>query len=623
MNKKKFILSAVLVLAVTFAALSPALIANFSNWDDQIMITQNAKITGLDWQHVKIWFTTLHERLYHPLVHMSYAIEYHFFGLNPHVFHATNLALHLFNTLFVLWFIFMLSRNRTVAVITALLFGIHPMHVESVLWLSERKDVLYSFFFLGSLISYLYFLKEKKERFYYLSIFIFILSLLSKSMAITLPFILLLCDYILNKKIDKDNLIGKLPFFALSLVFAVVTVLGHYEPGVKGREFSFSFIGNFVSACQNLVFYLIKLFLPFQLSCIYPTPDRIQNIPQIIFFFAPLIVIALIAVVVCSAKYSKIGIFGSLFFLVTIAPVTQILPVGLVIPADRYTYIPYIGLFYIFAEGCLWAYKRYDRKAVAGILMFMFLALSILAFERALVWRDSIPLWDNAIQNYKNVALAYYNRGDEYFLRKNDYEKALSDFRQTIMVDPEDVNAFINIGLIFYFKHDYRNAIFMYDKSIEISDKVPEAYLNRGNAMNALGKYDAALGDYAQAMKMRPSYLEAWLNRGNLYMKTGKLDKAISDFNRAIEISPGYANAYNNRGNAYFRKGDLVNAYLDFTRTIQCDPGYADAYYNRAVISSMRGDAASALSDVLKARTLGINIDPQVIEKLRKAAGTK
>lgn len=494
------------------------------------------------------------------------------------------------------------------------------MHVESVLWLSERKDVLYSFFFLGSLISYLYFLKDSKKRFYYLSFFIFILSLLSKSMAMMLPFVLLLCDYILNVKIGKENLIGKLPFFALSLIFGIITVLGHYEPGVKGREFSFSFIGNLVSACQNLVFYLIKLFLPFKLSCIYPTPDKIQNLPQIIFFFAPLIVIALIALAAYSAKYSRIGVFGGLFFLVTVAPVTQILPVGLVIPADRYTYMPYIGLFYIFAEGCLWAYERFDRKAVTGILMFIFLALSALTFERALVWRDSIPLWDNVIQNYKNVALAYYNRADEYFLRKNDYEKALTDFRQTIMVEPDDVEAYINIGLIFYFKHDYRNAIFMYDKSMEISKKIPEAYLNRGNAFNALGKHDSALGDYDQALKMRPEYLEGWLNRGNLYMKTGKLDRAISDFDRAIELSPGYADAYNNRGNAYFKKGDFTNAYLDFTRTIQNEPRYANAYYNRAVISSMRGDAASALSDALKAVSLGINIDPRIIEKLKKAA---
>jgi tetratricopeptide (TPR) repeat protein len=620
MDKKKSILSAVLVLVVTFAALSPALIANFSNWDDQIMITQNAKIMGMSWDHVRIWFTTFHERLYHPLVLMSYSIEYHFFGLNPHVFHATNLALHLFNTLFVLWFIFLLSRNGIVAIITALLFGIHPMHVESVLWLSERKDVLYSFFFLGSLISYLNFLKDNKKRFYYLSIFIFILSLLSKSMAMTLPFVLLLCDYILNVKIGKANLIGKLPFFALSLLFAVITVLGHYEPGIKGREFSFSFIGNLVSACQNIVFYLIKLFLPFRLSCIYPTPDRIQNIPQLIFFFAPLIVIVLISLAVYSAKYSRIGIFGGLFFLVTIAPVTQILPVGLVIPADRYTYIPYIGLFYILAEGCLWAYGRFDKKIVTVLLVLMFLALSVLAFERALVWRDSIPLWDNAIQNYNNVALAYYNRGDEYFLKKNNYEKALYDFRQAIMADPDDVDAYINMGLIFYFKHDYRNAIFMYDKSIEISNKVPEAYLNRGNAFNALGKHDNALSDYNQALKMRPAYLEGWLNRGNLYMKTGNPDRAISDFDRAIELKPDYTDAYNNRGNAYFKKGDLTSAYLDFTRTILSDPRYANAYYNRAVVSSMRGDSASALSDALKARSLGMNVDPQVIEKLRKAA---
>ena len=619
MEKKKLLLSALFVVAVTFAALSPSLFCGFTNWDDQIMITQNEKIMGIDWNHIKIWFTTFHERLYHPLVHMSYAIEYHFFGMNPHVFHATSLLLHLFNTAFVFWFIFMLSKNRLAAIITALLFGIHPMHVESVVWLPERKDVLYTFFFMGSLISYLYFLKDKQRKFYYISMLAFVLSLMSKSMAMTLPLILLLCDYLLNVKIDKENLLDKLPFFSFSLLFGFLTILGHYEPGVKGREFAFSFIGNIVSACQNIVFYLIKLVWPFKLSCIYLAPDKMQHIPQFLIFLAPLIVVALLSAALYSGKFSKIGIFGSLFFLIAIAPVTQILPVGLVVPADRYTYVSYIGLFYIFAEGFRWAYDRYDKKMLAWAITVLFLLLAVLSFMRTLVYRDPISIWDDVIKNYSNIPLAYYNRGDEYYLKMNNYEKAMPDFQQAIAIDPKYVESYINIGLIYYFKHDYPTAISWYNRALKLSDTMPETYMNRGNSLSAQGKNALALSDYNTALKLRPGYIEGWYNRGNIYLKMGEYKKAISDFEHAVKLKTAYSDAYNNLGNAYFRMGDLDNAYLSFSQCLWLNPYDANAYYNRAVVSSMKGNAAAALSDVLKSQKLGNNVDPAVIEKLQRA----
>jgi len=620
MEKKQLFLSALLLLVITFAALSPSLNAGFSNWDDQIMITQNTKIMSMSWESVKVWFTSFHERLYHPIVLMSYAVEYHFFKLDARVYHATNLVLHLLNTLFVFWFVYLISKKNMIALITALLFGIHPMHVESVIWLPERKDVLYSLFFLGSLISYLYFLKDQKQRrFYYLSMFMFVLSLMSKSMAMTLPFVLLLCDYLLNVKIDKENLLDKLPFFSLSFLFGFLTIVGHYEPGVKGREFAFSLAGNLISACQNIVFYLVKLVLPFKLSCIYPVPDKIQNIPQSLFFFAPLIVIIFIAVMFGSGSFTKKGVFGGIFFLVTIAPVTQILPVGLVVPADRYTYIPYIGLFYIFAVVFSKLYDNFDKRALRYLICAMFVFLFTLTYRRTLVWQDSVKLWDDVIKNYKNIPLAYYNRGDEYFLRLNKYDKALDDFKQSIKVDPKYVESYINMGLIYYLKHDYNKAIDYYNKSLEITTKIPEAYLNRGNAYSAISKNQNALDDYAAALKIKPNYPEVWYNRGNVYLKRVDLNRAISDYDRAIELRPDYADAYNNRGNAYFTMRDLDNAFLDFNQAVRLNPTYADAYMNRAIVYSHKGDAANALADVLKAQSLGAKVDQKIIDKLRKA----
>ena len=586
MHKRKTLLSAILLLLVTFASMSPSLLAGFTNWDDQIMVTQNAKIMSLSWSSIKVMFTAFHERLYHPFVLISYALEYHFAGLNPHVFHATSLILHLFNTLFVFWFIYVLCGKNAIALIAALLFGIHPMHVESVLWISERKDVMYSFFFLSSLISYLYYLKTQKGGYHLLSLVLFLFSLLSKSMAMTLPLVLILIDHVMQRKMDRNVILDKLTFFALAIPFGLFTVLGHYEPGKHGREFSFSLISNTISVFQNLTFYLIKLMLPIKLSCLYPAIDKIQNIPQIIFALSPLIVLALVALMFYTGKFTRKVIFGGAFFLITIAPVTQILPVGLAVPADRYTYIPYIGFFYLIGEGFEWLYSRYDRRLLVTLISLMMAALSLLTFQRSLVWHDSISLWNDCTKNYRNVPIAYYNLAEIYFLQKWDLDRAIPLFMKAIETDPKYAEAYVNRGLIYYYKRDYKKAVWDYDQAEKFRPDIAEIYINRGNAYNALGRKDDAILEYNRALHINPGQAETWFNLANMYLEQKKFDKAVADYTRAIELKPLYATAY----------------------------------YNRAIIYARRGEYKLALNDALKARSLGMDIDDKSIRQLEKAA---
>src|SRR3989339_423851 len=221
MQKRNIIFSVCLILIVTFISYHSSIKNDFVNWDDNLYITGTNKIRELSLKSIVNFFT-------------SFDIEYKFFKLNPHAYHLTNLILHLINCLLVFWLIVLLSKKASVSFIVALLFGIHPLHVESVAWISERKDVLYALFYLGSIISYIYYLKgetlhfiqgdSKKQndggkKYYYYSIFLFLLSLLSKSMAVTLPFVLILTDYLNNKKINKNTLKEKIPFFILSIVF--------------------------------------------------------------------------------------------------------------------------------------------------------------------------------------------------------------------------------------------------------------------------------------------------------------------------------------------------------------------------------------------------------------------
>ena len=568
MKKRALIISICLILAVTFISFFPSLENDFVNRDDNLYVTNNSLITELSWENIKTIFSTSYMGHYHPLTLLSYSMEYLFFKLNPFIYHTTNLLLHLCNSLLVFWLIFMLTGSLLTSLVVALFFGIHPMHVESVVWISERKDVLYSFFFLGSMISYLFYRRTKEMRYYYLLFFLFVLSLLSKAMAITLPFVLLLCDYLLNRKFDRNLLIEKAPFFIIAFCFGLIAIFA--QGPIRGTEqanplslFNKSFIFSSI-----LVFYLTKIISPVKLSCIYPPIREIITPWPYIFLYLPTMAGFLIVCLILIKKTKNI-IFGLLFFLVTMIPV---LPLKIV--SDRYTYIPYIGIFFILGEIFSWLYRgiirdsRMMRTLLSIVLVGIIGIFSFLTWERSQVWRDSIALWDDVINKYPNILKAFAARGEAY-----------SEIGQ------------------------YDQAILNYNKTLEINPRYVEAYYNRGNAYRKKDLLDQAILDYTKALEIKPEYAEAYYNRGNAYAKKGLLDQAIMDYNRAIEINANYVEVYTNRGSVYYAKRQFEQAISDFSKAIEINPRYAIAYFNKALACEMTGrpwDAVKAYKDFIK-----------------------
>ncbi len=609
-----------LLLILTAAALSPVLFDGFTNWDDQIMITQNTKITSLSPDNLKLFFTAPHERLYHPLVLLSYAVDYKIAGMNPFIFHLTNLILHLLTTVLVFWFIYLLTGRTAVSFLAALLFGIHPMHVESVVWLSERKDVLYAFFFLGALVSYLKYKKTGRQVFSALTLVLFLLSLLSKPMALTLPFLLLLIDYFLDCKLDLKKAREKWPYYILFMIFTAVMIWAHYYSQAIEPIPAFSIINKLGFVCYGIIFYIVKLFFPLKLSNYYPLPHDPQGLLPIAYYLAPAALLLLAAGVLFSLKYTRKIFFGGMFFLIVIAPVLQIMPVGIGVLADRYTYISYIGLFYILSSGIVWVYDRKPqfKALILVVLVLITGALCFLTFQRALIWKDGLSLWEDVIKKYPEAALAYYNRGDEYFLRLHDYDRAYADFSRAIEIDPTYTSAYINRGLIKYYRGKIEDSVKDFNQALKYDPKIGEAYGNRGNSYRALGNRARALIDYSLALKYKPNYPETFYNRANLYVELGQYEKAYADYEQAVKLKPDYAAAYNNLGNAYFRAGDLGRAFNSFDRAISADPNYPDAYYNRSVIYANRKQYRLALLDASRAASLGFRIDPRYIEKLKR-----
>lgn len=591
LEKRKIVILIFLVLIITFVTFLPSLKNGFTNWDDRGLVVENTAIRGFSWNNVRTIFTSSFISTYIPLTILSYLFEYKFFELAPRAYHTTNLILHLLNCLLVFWLIYLISNNIYVSFITALLFGIHPLRVESVAWITGRKDVLYSLLFLGSLICYLYYKTSHNIKNYYFLLFLFILSVLAKGMAVTLPFVLLLFDYLFHRKINKRLLIEKIPLFVISFIFAIIAFFIQYQTKTLEPGPFINFPQNVFVACYGVIFYLIKTVAPVQLSALYPYPKGISNPLSSVFVFLPVIVIVLTVIVVFSKKYTIKIIFGTLFFLLTILMVLGLIPVaGEAIAADRYTYLGLIGIFFIVAEGFHWLYiKKTEYVKILRFILVVLLigiigTLSFLTRQRCKVWKNSLTLWNDVLKNHPDVPDAYNGRG-LYYYDNGEYDKALADFNYVISIDTNYV----------------------------------KAYYNRGNTYDAKGEYDRAIADFTHALKIDPKYAKAYNNRGLTFGHRGEHSRAIADFTKAIEISPHYSIAYNNRGLTYGRIGNHNRALADFTQAIKIDPKYVKAYYNRAIAYFMKKEYYKAWEDVRKMQDLGYQVNPDFLDLLRRA----
>ena len=335
------------ILLLTFIVFWPSLQNGFTNWDDTYYVTQNTLIKSLSFEHLKDIFTTSERSLYHPFTMLSFALNYQIAELNPFTYHFTNLLFHLINTFLVFYFIYLISEKQIgTALITAVLFGIHPMHVESVAWVSERKDVLFTCFFLAAASTYWHYISSGKSKTYVFALLLFLASLLSKATAVTLPLVLLLLDYYKGRKLNMQLIIEKIPFFILSIIFGLLTIK-YQSQGAIGDLDDFSALERIMFASYGFVMYALKFLLPFNLSAFYPYPAT-ENMP-ILFKIAPLLAVIMLALAAFSLKKTKVIAFGLTFYAFTVFLTLQFISVGGAVMADRYTYVPYIGLSFIIA----------------------------------------------------------------------------------------------------------------------------------------------------------------------------------------------------------------------------------------------------------------------------------
>ena len=611
-NKNQLWLLGLLILA-TFIVYANALSNLFVDWDDIEYIKDNPYINISSLKGIANIFTSVYYYNYHPLTTLSWAFEFKLFGLNPFYYHLDNVLLHLINVVLVFYFVKKIGKRFEISIIIAALFALHPMHVESVSWISERKDLLYALFYLCSMILYLTYIQSGlKKKHWLLALFFFILSLLSKSMAITLPAILLLLDFYLKRQFTWKIIIEKIPFALLSVFFMAITLYSQvYQYGDVAKVndvVAFNIFDKVLLGIYGIVFYIFHLVLPINLSALHPYPTKINTYLPTIYYLAPFILSLLILLAIKIKNHRRELIFGLLFFLFSISIVLQFIPVGHAIVAERYTYMPCLGLFFIM--GNFYQHhidnrlkKTGRRSSIPRTITFMILILfSIFSFNRNVVWKNTKTLFTDVAEKYPNDYFSYFALGN-FEASENNFDKATTYYEKSIALNSQNATLFNNYALIKYKTNDYNTAILNFNKAILLNINYFDAYINRGNTYLSIKQYNKAIDDFTYVInhqKKGTDKYEAYYNIALAYYNLSDFKTSLINCDSAITINPANPKFYNNRALTKLKLDDIKGAIDDYTKAITINNNDIQLYFNRAIAYTKQNNLNNALQDYTK-----------------------
>ncbi|MGQ0828624.1 MAG: tetratricopeptide repeat protein [Bacteroidota bacterium] len=526
-----------LLIAISYFAFSPVKKNDFVNYDDPHYVYENALIKELNFKNIKTIFTTRTSDLYVPLVLLSYSIEHHFFKLDPQAYHLTNLFLHLINCLLVLWLIWLLSKNLLITITISGLFALHLLHVESVAWITERKDVLYALFYLLALLFYHFHNERNSKKYYVFAILFFILSCFSKAMAVTLPAILLLYDYFYLQKRSLKIIINKIPFAVISFVFIIVALKTMNLQGRGANNLEYNLFDKIATASYGLFFYIQKAVLPVNLSVIYSYPEKTGNLLPLIYLISPILVGIIFWLVFFYKKSNPIIKACFLFFIISILPVLQIIPNTFTIAADRYFYLPSLGLFGIAAYllNKVIEQKKMNSTPAWILVSSTLIIFAVGTYNRCKVWENSITLFSDVIKNYRTSDVAYGNLGLAYN-NKGDFKTALPLLEKAASLNPKNSEVLNNYGWALSMTKQYEQAIEQFNRSIAIYPKEPKTYINLGNTYGTIGKFDLSIENFTKALELEPNNTTTLYNLGYTYLNAGNKTKALEYYQRSARL---------------------------------------------------------------------------------------
>lgn len=595
-----------LLLLLTFALYAPAVYHDFVNYDDPDYVTANAHVLGgITAKGIQWAFTSGHASNWHPLTWISHQLDGALYGSSPGGHHLTSILLHVLNA----WLLFVLLRELTGAhwraLLVCALFALHPLRVESVAWVSERKDVLSGCFFLLTIWAYQRFaradtnLKSVRRCWFAAALLFFSFGLLSKPMLVTTPFVLLLLDYWPLRRLQSPELFRiqawlpllkeKVPFFALAVASSIITFLVQREGGAVSASISLG--ARLANAFVAHARYLKKFFIPSDLAVLYPHPGYW---PSSILAASVLVALALAGLVWWQRRNRPQLLTGYLWFIGMLVPVIGIVQVGIQSMADRYTYLPMIGL----TVALVWSLAEIrfvsSRPVLStAVAIGVCCALSALTARQINFWRNSETLFTRTVDVTPNNYLAYNNLG-HYLESHGKSDLALEHYRKSVSINPLYDEALNNLGHALASRRQYPEAIELLKRAVAAKPNEVEAHNNLGNALSEVGQLEEAIPHYQFVLQKDPMHANANNNYGIALAMKGDLAGAITHFQRALETKPDYAGAYSNLGNAYAVSKRLEEAEQAFRRAMELDPREPKARNNYGNVLAERGRLAEA-----------------------------
>jgi len=655
-DKHRIVLICLVLAVVTLAAFWQVKDHDFINFDDNIYVTNNPDIqTGLSTKSASWAFTAYHAGNWHPLTWLSHMLDVELFKLNPGWHHLTNLFFHIANTLLLFLVLHRMTRGFWQSAFVAAVFALHPLHVESVAWVAERKDVLSTFFWLLTMGAYVFYVERPELKRYLLALLFFALGLMAKPMLVTLPFVLLLLDYWplgrleiekpllceyrksektdpphvkkLNpkrkgsksedpRKTEKQNfqqpaylqlVWEKIPFFVLSLASSIITYMAQQKGGAVGTYQSFPLSARIGNALVSYFSYIEKMVWPKDLAVLYPHPGML---PPWQVLGAALFLVLTTFLILWTVRRVPYLTVGWLWYLGTLVPVIGIVQVGVQSMADRYTYVPLIGLFIMIAWGVPDLLKKWPYQRVAlGIVSVVILSLlTASTWMQVRYWANSAILYSHALgvtsSNYKvhnnfgNIlkeqgklaeAISHYSEAlrinPNYSYAHNNLGLALQDqgklaeaishYSAALRINAQYAEAYSNLGTALREQGRFQEAIYYFTEAVLLKPELLKPYINLGETLAAQGKYGEAAEFYARALRINPELVEVHYNLGTILFSQRNTDEAIAHFREAVRLKPDYAKAYNNLGNALLVQGKVDEAVDNFQQALRLKPDYA------------------------------------------------
>jgi tetratricopeptide (TPR) repeat protein len=595
---------ALALFVATVFVFAPVAGHEFVNFDDPQYITENAFVTGgLTAQAISWAFTSGYAGNWHPLTWISHMLDVQAFGLDAGAHHVTNALIHTASALLLFALLYRMTGAPGRSWFVAALFAVHPLHVESVAWLAERKDVLSTLFWMLTIWAYVRYVSQPRAGRYLTVVVLYALGLMSKPMLVTLPFTLLLLDVWPLRRLSlaaarRSEIVQrvreKLPLFALAIASSVVTIMVQQSAGAV-KELAVLPLGDRVAnALVAYVVYGWKALWPSGLAAIYPYPESIAAW-RVAVALALLAAITALAIRACQ-RYPYV-LVGWLWYLVTLVPVIGLVQVGSQPIADRYTYVPLIGLFIIVAWGVpeLLAGWRWRTSALAAAAVLVIVACTATARAQVHHWRNSVALWEHAVAVTTDNYRAEGNLGHA-LASEGRLDEAITHYREAVRIHPGYAEAHNNLGLALARQGRIEEAIPHYTEALRLSPGYFEAHSNLGAALAGLGRYGEAITHFSEALTLQPdnalarqNLVQARRDFGRAQADQGNIDQAIEQFLEAVRLEPGIADLQYDLGVMYARKGDLPSATARFEEALRIDRNHQDARRALDALSKLGG----------------------------------